>query len=201
MGCAEYGGSLEMGSLSDLSSQCGSCASGRHVREEAMEGCASKCEQDHYIATHSDKSGAVPLTGLEQWDCATQRSPPRRLFNGSLYSLADLEEWYGRERGRRVWGDAPLADVSQVLCLIADPERRVALHLAHLRQCPKIRTPCCGVSFCFRCQVGTWHEGTTCEEFQRRTLVVEVQCCPSCGVPTQRTEGCSSMVCLCGEHW
>jgi hypothetical protein len=41
----------------------------------------------------------------------------------------------------------------------------------------------------------------TCEEVQRNQLEVECQFCPSCGVPTQKTEGCDHIICLCGHNW
>lgn len=87
------------------------------------------------------------------------------------------------------------------LCLIPDVERRCALHLACLRRSPLIWTPCCGIEICWRCQVSGHHHGMSCEEFQREQLAVECQFCPGCGVATQRTEGCSHIVCLCGENW
>lgn len=85
--------------------------------------------------------------------------------------------------------------------LTTDLERRAALQLAHLRRLPKIRTPCCGCEMCFKCKITGHHEGFTCEEMQQKELELEVQFCPGCDVPTQRTEGCDHMVCLCGENW
>lgn len=89
----------------------------------------------------------------------------------------------------------------QALGLIPDIERRCALHLACIRRHPLIWTPCCGVAVCLRCQIAGHHEGMTCEEVQRQELEVECQFCPSCGVPTQKTEGCDHIICLCGENW
>merc|ERR1712224_362415 len=88
-----------------------------------------------------------------------------------------------------------------VLSLIPDVERRCALHLACLRRYPLIWTPCCGAEICWRCQISGHHPGMTCEEFQRNELAVDCQFCPACGVATQKTEGCSHIICLCGENW
>jgi len=119
--------------------------------------------------------------------------------DGWAYSLAQFEEWYGQPRGRALWNEAPVADISLLLRAVADVERRAALHGAYLRQFPQIRTPCCGAEFCFRCQRGSWHEGRTCEEMLEAPI--QLQFCTGCSVPTQRTEGCSNIVCLCGTHW
>jgi len=101
--------------------------------------------------------------------------------------------------GCTMWEDMPIHNIRQVLHLLADVERRTALHLAYLRKWPHIRTPCCDVDYCFRCQTA-WHDHQTCEEIAK-FATVDVQFCPGCQVPTQRTEGCSSMVCLCGAQW
>ena len=28
-----------------------------------------------------------------------------------------------------------------------------------------------------------------------------MQCCPACGVPTVRSEGCNAITCVCGAAW
>merc|ERR1711977_207593 len=89
----------------------------------------------------------------------------------------------------------------KALQLVPDIERRCALHLACVRRHPLIWTPCCGAAVCLRCQVAGHHEGMTCEEVQRNQLEIECQFCPSCGVPTQKTEGCDHIICLCGADW
>jgi len=85
--------------------------------------------------------------------------------------------------------------------LILDPERRFVLQLEFMKQYPKIKTPCCNREHCFMCKVQGHHEGRTCDEVQRDTLGIECQCCPECGVPTVKTEGCSHIICPCGRHW
>jgi len=105
-----------------------------------------------------------------------------------------------------VLGCASISDLQAgqfrgALSLIPDVERRCALHLACVRRHPQIWTPCCGAAVCLRCQVAGHHEGMTCEEVQRDQLEVACQFCPSCGVPTQKSEGCNHIICLCGAHW
>lgn len=97
--------------------------------------------------------------------------------------------------------DLSAKQLRQVLSFIPDVERRCALHLACLRKHPLIWTPCCGAEICFRCQLAGHHDGMTCEEIQRNELEVKCQFCPSCGVPTQKTEGCDHIICLCGADW
>lgn len=92
-------------------------------------------------------------------------------------------------------------EASKMLPGIVDLERRTCLHLAILRRNPFILTPCCDAEFCFKCKVGSHHEGETCEERQRAELDIHVQFCPECEVPTVRTEGCDHIVCVCGADW
>lgn len=141
-------------------------------------------------------------TGKERWEAATLWSPARRLDEtGGSYSLAQFELWYGQKDGRRKWKAAPISNITPILHAINDLERRTALQLAHLRKNPKICTPCCYETYCFRCHVGTWHSCISCEDSLANDLEVEVQFCPGCNVPTQRTKGCSSMTCPCGKNW
>lgn len=95
----------------------------------------------------------------------------------------------------------PEMDPQVLLGGIADLERRTCLHLARLRRNPFIMTPCCETEFCFKCKVGSHHEGSTCEERQREELDIHCQFCPDCEVPTVRTEGCDHIVCVCGAEW
>eukprot|EP00746_Dinoflagellata_sp_MGD_P113401 gnl/MRDRNA2_/MRDRNA2_50264_c0_seq1.p1 gnl/MRDRNA2_/MRDRNA2_50264_c0~~gnl/MRDRNA2_/MRDRNA2_50264_c0_seq1.p1 ORF type:complete len:851 (+),score=164.98 gnl/MRDRNA2_/MRDRNA2_50264_c0_seq1:73-2625(+) len=92
-------------------------------------------------------------------------------------------------------------EAMKVLSSIVDIERRTCLHLAILRKDPFIHTPCCDAQFCFKCKVGSHHDGETCEERQRQELDIHVQFCPECEVPTVRTEGCDHIVCVCGTDW
>lgn len=89
----------------------------------------------------------------------------------------------------------------KVLSLFLDLERRCALQLELLRKYPKISVPCCGTHHCFLCKITGHHAGRTCEEVQRAAFGQECQYCPSCGVPTLRTEGCDHIICPCGRNW
>jgi len=151
---------------------------------------------EQFVSWYGEDSGHV------KWEAAEVcRSSTRQAGNGRTYTLEEFKAWYGEEQGQLMWDQAPVVDLSRVFGLLGDVERRAALHLAQLRRNRKILTPCCGVEFCFRCQTAGWHSGTACEEILASQAAIEVQFCVACGVPTQRTEGCSSMVCLCGEHW
>merc|ERR1712039_200437 len=84
--------------------------------------------------------------------------------------------------------------------LIVDPERRSALQFAFLQRFPKVRMPCCGYQHCFRCKLQGWHDGS-CEEMQRKEMCQEIKFCPSCRVPTIKSDGCDSIACVCGREW
>ncbi|CAE7038468.1 rnf217 [Symbiodinium natans] len=104
-------------------------------------------------------------------------------------------------------GGAPPSSMSKVLGpsgqanWIEDLERRLALQLAWMNRFPRQRTPCCGEQFCFRCKVSSWHRGVTCNERLRSEKARQAQLCPGCGVPTQRSEGCRKITCVCGRVW
>eukprot|EP00933_Yihiella_yeosuensis_P006443 TRINITY_DN111139_c0_g1_i1.p1 TRINITY_DN111139_c0_g1~~TRINITY_DN111139_c0_g1_i1.p1 ORF type:complete len:400 (+),score=83.94 TRINITY_DN111139_c0_g1_i1:63-1262(+) len=88
------------------------------------------------------------------------------------------------------------------LSLIDDVGRRSVLQMAALRRYPKTTTRCCDAQHCFKCKVGSHHEGVSCEEVQRRQMPsIAVQFCPGCSVATLKTEGCNHIICLCGENW
>lgn len=117
---------------------------------------------------------------------------------------ADSDLGGASEEGPAAEGEQPRWHpdrMAKILELVTDLERRAALQLAYLRWWPKIYTPCCDAPMCFKCKVEGHHEGLTCEERQRQEATIDCQFCPGCGVPTQRTEGCTHMICLCGEHW
>jgi hypothetical protein len=88
-----------------------------------------------------------------------------------------------------------------------DLERQAAAITALLKRYPHFKTKCCAVRFCFFCKISSFHHGQTCVEWMREEqgggtgggLVIKY--CPSCSVPTVRSEGCSSMTCLCGRAW
>eukprot|EP00658_Telonema_sp_P-2_P064896 TRINITY_DN5426_c0_g1_i8.p1 TRINITY_DN5426_c0_g1~~TRINITY_DN5426_c0_g1_i8.p1 ORF type:complete len:209 (-),score=33.88 TRINITY_DN5426_c0_g1_i8:316-942(-) len=87
--------------------------------------------------------------------------------------------------------------------LLSDMERRAALQIECLHRFPFFHSPCCHQPMCFKCKVMGVHLNQTCDERMRSEMGgdVEVQFCPGCGVPTVRVEGCSSMICVCGESW
>jgi len=104
-------------------------------------------------------------------------------------------------------GGAPPSSMSKVLGpsgqanWIEDLERRLAVQLAWMNRFPQQRTLCCGEQFCFRCKVSSWHRGVTCNERLRCEKARQAQLCPGCGVPTQRSEGCRKITCVCGRVW
>lgn len=203
-GCFVCGCNSELDSFGDRVCWCDSCQ---------LTGCIFSKEQVRYVHPTARARGACQenedgiegnntpqLSGSQIWLNAAQWCPSKRRANdGWEYSLDEFEAFYGQVRGREIWEGMPIHNIKQVLVLINDVERRTALHLAFLRKSPHIVTPCCSVDYCFRCQM-TWHDYQTCEEIIQSSTV-KVQFCPGCYVPTQRSEGCSSMVCLCGEHW
>jgi len=171
--------------------------------------------QDHQVEQRIGKDGLPyelddfllwygDLDGRRMWEGAPVYRTAKRLDeDASCFTLHQFEELYSDTVDWERWEttNTPLKDITGILLMIKDIERRAALQVAFLRRYPMIKTPCCQVPFCFTCQLGGWHEGQTCKEIQALEAAVDVQFCPGCGVPTQRTEGCSDMVCLCGKHW
>lgn len=91
--------------------------------------------------------------------------------------------------------------VEDIFSTVSDIERRLVLHIALLKRYPKIYTRCCYCEHCFRCGVVGFHEEVSCEEKQRELMSLRIQFCPSCEVPTVRTEGCNSVTCVCSYQW
>lgn len=91
--------------------------------------------------------------------------------------------------------------VKEALLLITDIERRFTAQLNIFRSYPKIYTPCCKQEHCFMCKIYGHHADRTCEEVQSQEIGITAQYCPGCGVPTLKTEGCTHIVCVCGQHW
>lgn len=108
--------------------------------------------------------------------------------------------------GHRCGGHPP-SSMSKVLgpsgeaTWIEDLERRLAMQMAWMHRFPRQRTPCCGEQFCFKCKVSSWHRGVTCNERLQSEKARQAQSCPGCGVPTQRSEGCRKITCVCGRVW
>jgi len=147
----------------------------------------SKLSAEHF--QHLKDIGTRFVSGAEKPDAVLDT-----LLTGLNTSLADLDLFGGGDDD----DDDPL---TLLLSLISDVERRTVLQLAALRRNPLIRTPCCRVDMCWKCKIDGHHLGMTCEEYQNETLEIGVQPCPGCGVQTERTEGCTSMMCLCGQEW
>lgn len=145
------------------------------------------------------------------WDGGLMAEPPRDLspqFQDALARYVSFEmsaqDCVSKlvqlvpESARTAHNLMPLVCSTADLC--EDPERRATLQLTILNRMPKTFTPCCGNRICFRCKTYGWHDGT-CEEVQRREMGQRVCFCPSCGVPTIKSEGCDHMICVCGENW
>jgi len=87
-----------------------------------------------------------------------------------------------------------------ILQILEDPERRVNLHLCHLKYFPRIWTPCCNQNHCFRCRTKGFHTGVTCEQ-NIMTMDMSIVSCPACGVFLTKGDGCNSVVCVCGNKF
>lgn len=66
--------------------------------------------------------------------------------------------------------------------------------------------PTCSTDFCSNCKL-EWHEGVTCEEHGKAVPDVGIpfdsdliKCCPMCGVPIEKDEGCAQMMCKRCKH-
>eukprot|EP00928_Gymnodinium_smaydae_P031276 TRINITY_DN22_c0_g3_i1.p1 TRINITY_DN22_c0_g3~~TRINITY_DN22_c0_g3_i1.p1 ORF type:complete len:1433 (-),score=369.84 TRINITY_DN22_c0_g3_i1:79-4377(-) len=131
----------------------------------------------------------------------------RRFYLGECHAEEFLQVVLAEHSCGHRNGGTPPARMSRVFGpsggapWISDLERRLALQLAWLHRFPRQRTPCCGERFCFRCKVSSWHRGVTCRERLRSEKTRQAQICPGCGVPTQRSEGCHSIACVCGRVW
>lgn len=115
---------------------------------------------------------------------------------GDLQEAAEPHNEYPRAAPLQL-----LPRIDELCGLLCDVERMVALRLAYYRRYPLIKTPCCGSDMCFRCKVRGHHEGKTCLERQAEEAAIDAQSCPGCGVPTVKSEGCNSIICVCGTNW
>lgn len=91
----------------------------------------------------------------------------------------------------------------KILRLVFDIERRMALQLAFLRKFPFVSDQgcACKAATCFKCKRKGHHVGMTCTQMQQNELKCEVQYCPTCNIATIKTEGCNSIICVCGSYW
>lgn len=89
---------------------------------------------------------------------------------------------------------------SNILKMIADPERRANLHLRYLRDRPRIKTLCCSREHCFRCKVKDYHDGKSCMESSTE-LDHSVVNCPACGIALAKGDGCNTITCVCGKQF
>jgi len=62
----------------------------------------------------------------------------------------------------------------------------------------------CGFEICCECR-DPWHEGKTCEDVMKETLMIEkfiVRQCPTCKIRIEKNQGCDNMVCkICNSPW
>jgi hypothetical protein len=93
------------------------------------------------------------------------------------------------------------AATNALASLMFDVERRVNFQLTVLQMFPHFDVPCCSVPFCFMCKIMSHHVGLSCMNYQRFEMGTNCQYCPSCGVATMRSEGCSQISCVCGQSW
>ena len=97
--------------------------------------------------------------------------------------------------------DSHYRSFAVLFSLMLDVERQVTAQLALMRLFPCMDTPCCLTRFCFTCKTMYGHVGATCADMLRKEIGTACQHCPGCGVPTLRSEGCTSMYCVCGTLW
>ena len=73
---------------------------------------------------------------------------------------------------------------------------------------PMMRCPKCSKQFCFNCKTSEWHEGSTCEAFQKwkkensqgdtkfeEWAKKNTKICPKCKVKIEKNGGCDHMTC------
>lgn len=89
---------------------------------------------------------------------------------------------------------------TNVLKVIADPERRAALHVRYLKDRPRIRTLCCNREHCFHCKTKDFHENKSCME-HLSALDHTVVTCPACGIALAKGDGCNTITCFCGKQF
>jgi len=182
----------EQGARASLNFRCPEChEAGSLLVDHYIDGGLRTEAVENFLALYRRSSFAAERALRRRWrDFAVGIATPNEMLDALLAVL-----------GCASILDLKPAQLRGALSLIPDVERRCALHLACVRRHPQIWTPCCGAAVCLRCQLAGHHEGMTCEEVQRDQLEVECQFCPSCGVATQKTEGCSHIICLCGADW
>jgi len=84
---------------------------------------------------------------------------------------------------------------------IPDYERRAKMISDWLRSAKFVKTNCCSYYLCFLCQ-RDWHKGDDCDKFgDYDQNEVDLRQCPHCNLTIERTEGCSSITCYCGEYF
>jgi len=87
-----------------------------------------------------------------------------------------------------------------LLTYIQDPERRANLQLRYIRSFPEVRSLCCDLPHCFRCQTYGFHHNKTCKEFQAGTTNNKnIVSCSVCGIFLVKGDGCDSVNCVCGN--
>jgi len=86
---------------------------------------------------------------------------------------------------------------------VVDKERRARMIYDWARRKQFVRTGCCSYEICFHCH-GAPHEGTSCADFRNElgySDELDIRVCPHCHLTLERTDGCSSINCFCGEYF
>lgn len=167
--------------------------------------CAACDETSSYLANSSPARD--PFAAAEPDVRARLLEAWRKFFLGDCLAEDFLQAIFKEHGCAHRTGGGPPTRLSRVFGpsggapWVADLERRLAVQLAWMHRFPRQRTPCCGEHFCFRCKVSSWHRGISCRERLQAEKARQAQACPGCSVPTQRSEGCRKITCVCGHSW
>eukprot|EP00636_Phaeomonas_parva_P005871 CAMPEP_0118856896 /NCGR_PEP_ID=MMETSP1163-20130328/4209_1 /TAXON_ID=124430 /ORGANISM="Phaeomonas parva, Strain CCMP2877" /LENGTH=809 /DNA_ID=CAMNT_0006790107 /DNA_START=92 /DNA_END=2521 /DNA_ORIENTATION=- len=179
-----------------LSFQCGSCHARRslYLEEETANVDSLDAGLCHVLGGTAEVKAAVReyneggMTAEDLYALLAAKLPPLR---------AAAENPHGSD----VVEPAEVI-VDAVARCVADPERRAALQLRHLRTVPRFRTRCCRVEHCFNCRTRAWHGSQSCAEYARKANAsgrVELVTCFKCDLQLTKGDGCDSVTCICGH--
>mmetsp|Transcript_44705 Transcript_44705/g.103348 ORF Transcript_44705/g.103348 Transcript_44705/m.103348 type:complete len:419 (-) Transcript_44705:179-1435(-) len=191
----------EKGAADLLSIRCPSCDETNSLFQPGHEEDDRPAKMEAFLERVHVLEGSPPGERGEKERTLRAAWSRFQMESGSVDKVLDALLAALQEEARTFVNPDNGGSLGMVLQLIKDLERRCTLHLAALRKHPKIYTPCCNEPVCFKCKISGHHTGLDCAEVQRRAIEVECQFCPECGVATQKTEGCSEMICLCGATW
>ena len=145
-------------------------------KESAFERFGPKCLASASFATTTPISPTIPGSkvaprAMEKVRSAWQQFSRDQLSAAELWRGLLAVHWCGEQAdSSAVPPDVPLV---QILGLIADDERRLALYRTALHLHPCIATYCCNATMCFTCKT-SWHRGKTCEEKRREEAAARV---------------------------